>query len=62
MVQQLIWTKVVNTVMDLNGNWTDGSDRIAVIYAGAKSIKIDMSDYDRPERQRNDPNSLEHYA
>jgi hypothetical protein len=43
-----VWTKVINTVMDLNGNWTDGSDRTAVIYAGAKSIKIDMSDYDRP--------------
>ena len=42
-----VWTKVINTLMDLNGNWTDGSDRIAVIYAGAKSIRIDMSDYDR---------------
>ena len=46
-----VWTKVVNTVMDLNGNWTDGSDRTAVIRAGAKSITIDMSDYDRPNAQ-----------
>ena len=27
--------------------WTDGSGRIARIYAGAKSIKVDMSDFDR---------------
>ena len=46
-----VWTKVVNTVMDLNGNWTDGSDRTAVIREGAKSITIDMSDYDRPNAQ-----------
>jgi hypothetical protein len=45
------WTKIVNTVMDLNGNWSDGSDRTAVIYEGAKSIKINMSDYDRPNAQ-----------
>lgn len=41
------WTKVVNTVIDLNGDWTAGSDRIARIFAGAKSIKVDMSDFDR---------------
>jgi hypothetical protein len=44
-----VWTKVVNTVMDLNGNWTDGSARSAVIWEGPKSIKIDMSDFDRPD-------------
>jgi hypothetical protein len=43
-----VWTKVINTGIDLNGNWTDGSDRTAAIYAGAKSITIDMSDFDRP--------------
>jgi hypothetical protein len=42
------WTKIINTVMDLNGNWTDGSSRIAVIYEGPASIRIDMSDFDRP--------------
>jgi hypothetical protein len=42
------WTKIVNTVMDLNGSWTDGSERSAVIYEGASAIKVDMSDYDRP--------------
>jgi hypothetical protein len=42
-----VWTKVVNTLMDLNGKWTDGSDRTATIFAGANSIKIDMSDFDR---------------
>jgi hypothetical protein len=41
------WTKVVNTVIDLNGDWTAGSDRVARIFAGAKSIKVDMSDFDR---------------
>ena len=41
------WTKVVNTVIDLNGDWTGGGDRIARIFAGAKSITIDMSDFDR---------------
>jgi hypothetical protein len=46
-----VWTKVVNTVMDLNGNWTDGSDRTAVIHEGAKAISVDMSDYDRPNAQ-----------
>ncbi|NOJ45992.1 hypothetical protein [Bradyrhizobium archetypum] len=44
-----VWVKVVNTVMDLNGNWTDGSARSAVIWEGSKSIKIDMSDFDRHE-------------
>jgi hypothetical protein len=42
------WTKIINTVMDLNGNWTDGSARSAVIYEGPTSITIDMSDFDRP--------------
>jgi hypothetical protein len=43
-----VWTKIINTVMDLNGSWTDGSARAAVIYEGPSSIKVDMSDYDRP--------------
>jgi hypothetical protein len=41
------WTKVVNTVIDLNGSWTDGSPRRAVISEGITSLTIDMSDYDR---------------
>jgi hypothetical protein len=44
-----VWTKVVNTVIDLNGNWTDGSARSAFIYEGPNSITIDMSDFDRPD-------------
>jgi hypothetical protein len=43
-----VWTKVINTVMDLNGGWSDGGPRIAVFSEGATSLKIDMSDYDRP--------------
>ena len=43
------WTKIINTVFDLNGSWTDGSARSAVIYEGPSSIRIDMSDYDRPD-------------
>jgi hypothetical protein len=42
------WTKIVNTVLDLNGNWTDGGPRIAVIFEGPSSINVDMSDFDRP--------------
>ncbi len=44
-----VWTKIINTVFDLNGNWTDGSARRATIYEGPSSIKVDMSDYDRPD-------------
>jgi hypothetical protein len=43
-----VWTKVVNTVIDLNGSWTDGGSRHAVISEGITSLTIDMSDYDRP--------------
>jgi hypothetical protein len=39
---------VPHTVMNLNGNWTDGSTRSAHIYEGHKSITIDMSDFGRP--------------
>jgi hypothetical protein len=42
------WTKVINTVIDLNGSWTDGTPRRVVISEGITSLKIDMSDYDRP--------------
>jgi hypothetical protein len=42
-----VWTKVVNTVIDLNGSWTDGGPRHAVISEGVTSLTIDMSDYDR---------------
>jgi|GEM_PF-2114168 len=45
------WTKVINTVFDLNGNWTDGSPWIAVISEGPVSLKLDMSDFDRPNAQ-----------
>jgi hypothetical protein len=42
------WTKIINTVIDLNGSWTDGSPRRAVISEKITSLTIDMSDYDRP--------------
>jgi len=42
------WTKVVNTAFDLNGSWSAGSPWIAIIYEGATSLTIDMSDFDRP--------------
>ena len=42
------WTKIINTVIDLNGSWTDGSPRRAVISEKNTSLTIDMSDYDRP--------------
>lgn len=42
------WTKVVNTIFDLNGHWSDGSPWVAVILAGAASLTVDMSDFDRP--------------
>jgi hypothetical protein len=42
------WTKIINTVMDLNGGWTDGSPQRAVISEGVTSIKIDMSAFGRP--------------
>jgi hypothetical protein len=45
------WTKVVNTAFDLNGSWTDGSPWIAIIFEGPSSLKVDMSDYDRPNAQ-----------
>jgi len=43
------WAKVVDTVMDLNGSWTDGSPRRAVIHEGDGPLTIDMSDFDRPD-------------
>jgi hypothetical protein len=42
------WLKVVRTVIDLNGGWTDGSERRAVISEKRTSFTIDMSDWDRP--------------
>ena len=45
------WTKIINTVFDLNGNWTDGSPWIAVIFEGPVSLTVDMSDFDRPTAQ-----------
>jgi hypothetical protein len=42
------WTKIVNTAFDLNGSWSDGSPWIAVIYEGPSALKVDMSDFDRP--------------
>jgi hypothetical protein len=35
-------------VTNVNGTWTDGSTRSAVIYAGLGSIIIDMSAFNRP--------------
>lgn len=46
------WTKVVSTVMDLNGTWTDNLRR-AVISEGPTSLTVDMSDYDRPAAHGN---------
>ena len=42
------WTKIINTALDLNGSWTDGSPWIAVIFEGRASLTVDMSDFDRP--------------
>ena len=43
-----VWTKVVPTIIDLNGRWSDGSNRSVLISEGSHDIKIDMSDFDRP--------------
>ena len=45
------WTKVINTAFDLNGSWSDGSPWIAIIQEGPVSLKVDMSDFDRPAAQ-----------
>src|SRR5438552_12633477 len=45
------WTKVVITVFDLNGSWSDGSPWIAVISEGPVALMVDMSDFDRPNAQ-----------
>ena len=47
------WTKIVNTVFDLNGSWSDGSPWIAVISEGPTSLTVDMSDFDRPTAHGN---------
>jgi hypothetical protein len=41
------WTPIV-TVPDLNGHWTDGSPRNAVISVSRRSFSIDMSAFRRP--------------
>lgn len=38
----------IKTVIDLNGRWTDGSTRSALISAAFTSLTIDMSAYHRP--------------
>jgi hypothetical protein len=45
------WTKVVNTIFDLNGTWSDGGPWVAVMFAGPVSLTVDMSDFDRPTAQ-----------
>jgi hypothetical protein len=45
------WTKIVNTIFDLNGSWSDGSPWIAVISEGPVALTVDMSDFDRPTAQ-----------
>ena len=45
------WLKVVRTVIDLNGGWTDGSERRAVISEKRTSFTVDMSDWNRPAAQ-----------
>ena len=44
------WTKVtIDTVIDLNGRWADGSPRHAVIsVASTSNLTIDMSAHNRP--------------
>jgi hypothetical protein len=42
------WHKVITTAFDLNGSWTDGSPWVAVIFAGPVLLKVDMSDFERP--------------
>ena len=41
------WTPIV-TEISLNGDWTDGSSRKAVITVKRRSLSIDMSDFGRP--------------
>lgn len=41
------WSKVVGTVLDVNGSWTDGTPRKAIISEGIRALTIDMSDFDR---------------
>jgi hypothetical protein len=43
-----VWTKVLNTVIDLNGKWIDFSGKLALVSEGAHVINVDMSDHDRP--------------
>jgi hypothetical protein len=43
-----VWTKIVRGLIDLNGQWTDGSARRAIIFSDDTKLTIDMSDYDRP--------------
>lgn len=45
-------------VVDLNGRWTDGSTRSAVIYAGLGSIVIDMSAFNRRDARGRFVNSI----
>jgi hypothetical protein len=45
------WTKVVNTLFDLNGSWSDGSPWIAIISEGPVALTVDMTDFDRPTAQ-----------
>jgi hypothetical protein len=45
------WTKIVNTVFDLNGIWSDGGPWVAVIHEAHGSLIVDMSDFDRPTAQ-----------
>jgi hypothetical protein len=43
-----LWPATIHTVIDLNGRWTDGSPRSAVISAAFTSLTVDMSAYHRP--------------
>jgi len=43
-----VWTKIIRGLIDLNGQWTDGSARRAIIFSNNTKLTIDMSDYDRP--------------
>jgi len=48
-IHEIRWTPdTIKTVIDLNGRWTDGSTRSAVISAALTSLAIDMSAYNRP--------------
>jgi hypothetical protein len=48
-IHEITWTPaIVPTVIDLNGRWTDGSPRSALISAAFSLLAVDMSSHARP--------------